>query len=76
LISLAQEISSAILREMRFALNQQMDSVSLFSLILVGQPELRRTLRKNKYETIAQRIRLQYYLTGLTVDETAAYIRH
>lgn len=76
IIDEAQEISPAMLLELRFALNQQMDSVSLFSLILVGQPELRRTLRKNKYEAIAQRIRLQYHLAGLTADETAAYIRH
>ena len=76
IIDEAQEISPTMLLELRFALNQQMDSVSLFSLILVGQPELRYTLRKNKYAAIAQRISLQYHLTGLTADETAAYIRH
>ena len=72
----AQDISPAMLMELRFALNQQMDAVSLFALVLVGQPELRRTLRKNKYEAIAQRIRLQYHLTGLTQEETAEYIRY
>jgi len=72
----AQDISPSMLLELRFALNHQMDSVSLFSIILVGQPELRRTLRMNKYEAIAQRIHLQYHLSGLNVQETAAYIRH
>lgn len=53
-----------------------MDSASLLSLILVGQPELRRILRMNKYEAIAQRIHLQYHLSGLTSQESATYIRH
>ena len=44
----------------------------MLSLILVGQPELRRILRMNKYEAIAQRIHLQ----GLTTQESATYIRH
>lgn len=72
----AQDISPSMLLELRFALNHQMDSASLFSIILVGQPELRRTLRMNKYEAIAQRIHLQYHLCGLNAQETAAYIRH
>lgn len=72
----AQDISPSTLLELRFALNHQMDSASLFSIILVGQPELRRTLRMNKYEAIAQRIHLQYHLSGLNAQETAAYIRH
>lgn len=45
-------------------------------MILVGQPELRRILRLKKYEATAQRIGLQYHLTGLTKEETIAYIRH
>ncbi len=72
----AQDISPSMLLELRFALNHQMDSISLFSIILVGQPELRRTLRMNKYEAIAQRIHLQYHLSGLNAQETATYIRH
>ncbi len=72
----AHDISPALLLELRFALNQQMDAVSLFSLILVGQSELRRTLRKNKYESVAQRIQLQFHLTGLSESETTGYVRH
>jgi len=53
-----------------------MDATSLFSLVLVGQPELRRTLKLNKHEALSQRVRLQYHLTGLTADDTANYIRH
>lgn len=72
----AQEMSLSMLAELRFVVNQQMDSYSLFPLILVGQPELRRILRLKKHEAIAQRIPMQYHLSGITAEETAAYIRH
>ena len=72
----AQDVAPSLLLELRFALNQHMDATSLFSLVLVGQPELRRTLKLNKHEALSQRVRLQYHLTGLTADDTASYIRH
>lgn len=55
----AQEMNPSMLSEIRFVVNHQMDSCSLFPLILVGQPEFRRTLRLKKYEAIAQRIPMQ-----------------
>lgn len=72
----AHEMSETMIQELRFAVSQHMDSCSLFPLILVGQPELRKMLRLKKYEATAQRIGLQYHLTGLTKEETIAYIRH
>jgi len=69
-------MSETMLGELRFVVNHQMDSCSLFPLIMVGQPELRRTLRLKKYEAITQRIPLQYHLGGLSPEETANYIRH
>jgi type II secretory pathway predicted ATPase ExeA len=72
----AQEMSTSMLTELRFLVNHQMDSCSLFPLILVGQPELRRLLRLNKHEAIAQRISLQYHLGGLSAEETKTYIKH
>ncbi|MBT9147174.1 MAG: hypothetical protein DDT32_00926 [Syntrophomonadaceae bacterium] len=71
-----QEMTKTMLVELRFAVNHQLDSSSLFPLILVGQSELRRTLRLKKYEAVAQRIPMQYHLGGLTPEETKAYIRH
>ena len=72
----AQDMSDTMLLELRFITNHQMDSVSLFPLILIGQPELRRTLRLKKYEAISQRVQLQYHLGGLTKEESFSYIRH
>lgn len=72
----AQEMSDAMLGELRFVVSHQMDSCSLFPLILVGQSELRRTLRLKKHDALAQRIPLLFHLGGLYPEETAAYIRH
>jgi len=72
----AQEMSEAMLLELRFVLHYNLDSCALFPLILVGQPELRKLLRLKKYEATVQRIGLQYHLTGMTKEETFAYIRH
>lgn len=72
----AQEMSEAMMLELRFILSYNMDSSTLFPLILVGQPELRKQLRLKKYEATVQRIGLQYHLMGLTKEETYAYIRH
>jgi type II secretory pathway predicted ATPase ExeA len=72
----AHEMSGEMIGELRFVLNHNIDSRSLFALILVGQPELRKMLRLKKHEATAQRIGLQYHLIAMTKEETFAYIRH
>ncbi|WP_243137475.1 ExeA family protein [Heliorestis convoluta] len=76
IIDEAQDVTPAMLLELRYILNSSMDARSLLSLILVGQPELRITLRKNRYDAIAQRVSLQYHLNGFNEEETSSYIRH
>ncbi|MBD2846692.1 ABC transporter [Paenibacillus sp. IB182496] len=70
------EMSEAMLLELRFVMSHQMDARSLFPVLLAGQPELRKRLRLKKYEAISQRIGIQYHLGGMSREETAAYIRH
>jgi len=41
----AHEMNEAMLLELRFVMSHQMDSRSLFPVLLSGQPELRRKLR-------------------------------
>jgi len=72
----AHEMSEAMLLELRFVMNYQMDARSLFPVLLAGQPELRKKLRLKKYEAISQRIGMQYHLNGMSREETAGYIRH
>lgn len=72
----AQDMSEAMIQELRYIRNQDMDGCSSFSLLLAGQPEIRVKMRMKKYQAISQRISLSYHLHGLSETETAAYIRH
>lgn len=53
-----------------------MDAVTPFTCIVVGQPDLRATLRLKVFEAIYQRVGLRFHLTGLNEAETAAYVTH
>lgn len=71
----AQEMTDAMLEELRFVHRRQTDARPLFAFILSGQPELRRRLRMRRHEAITQRVTAAYHLAGMTKEETAAYIR-
>jgi len=66
----------------RILTNFQYDSLSPFALVLVGQPELRATLRLRIFEPThlrwvpGQRVGVRYHLGGLEEQETRAYIEH
>jgi general secretion pathway protein A len=57
-------------------LNFEMDSRSYLSLVLVGQPLLRRTLSLAMHEALRQRVAVHYHLEGLARDELDAYLDH
>lgn len=71
----AHDILPEMLLEFRIIMNHDMDSESLFPIILAGQPEFRRTLKLKKYEAVSQRIKMQYHLSGMSKNETTAYIK-
>lgn len=71
-----QGLPPGMVHEMRFILNTTMDAVTPFTCILVGQPDLRATLRLKVFEAIYQRVGLRFHLTGLNEAETAAYVAH
>lgn len=62
--------------EIRLLTNCQLDDQSLFSLVLIGQPELRKRLSRRHYEPLLQRISIHYHLKELNFDETCSYIKH
>ena len=70
----AHLLSREMLEEIRFLLNVRMDSYSALSLILVGQTELRDTLKLQVNKAIWQRVDMRFHLPALNRDETAAYI--
>lgn len=65
-----------MLEEIRFLTNFRMDSFSPMSLILLGQPELRRILSTQIYEAIVQRLNLRFHLPGMSLEDTRSYILH
>lgn len=72
----AQNLDAAALEELRTLSNVNADKDQLLQLILVGQPELERTLQCPELRQLAQRVVAHFHLTPFSEDETAAYIRH
>jgi type II secretory pathway predicted ATPase ExeA len=62
------------LDELRLLTNLQLDDANLFSLILIGQPELRNRLFTGYFEPFRQRIGIQYHLSPLNLVEVREYI--
>ncbi len=62
------------LQELRFFLNNDIDSHSPVSLILAGQTELRDSLQRKCCEAIKQRIAYPVYLEAMGRDLTERYI--
>jgi general secretion pathway protein A len=73
----AHLLSREMLEEIRFLLNLRMDSYSSLSLILIGQTELRETLKLQVNKAISQRVDMRFHLPALSKEETGAYVaRH
>jgi type II secretory pathway predicted ATPase ExeA len=62
--------------EIRLLTNFQLDDRNLISVVLMGQPELRKRLTHRVYEPLRQRIGMQYNLRPLSLEETADYLAH
>jgi len=72
----AQNMSAETLEELRMLSNINADKHQVLQVILVGQRELRDTLRRPDLVQFAQRIAVDYHLEPLTREETAEYISH
>jgi general secretion pathway protein A len=74
IIDEAQNLSDDALEEIRLFSNLQVDNQNLLQIMLVGQPELKEKLMQPRHVPFAQRIAVNFYLTGLSKDETRDYI--
>lgn len=72
----AQNLSPALLEQLRLLSNVNEAGELILQIFLVGQPELRATLQRQDLRQLAQRISADYHLRPFSADETAAYIRH
>ena len=62
------------LEEIRLLLNMQRNDGYNLTLVLMGQPEFRLSLRRSPQ--LLQRMAIRYHLGPLAPDETPAYLRH
>lgn len=71
----AHYLNPKIIDDLKILFDFQMDSKDYTTIILVGQEELKRELSKVNYETIQQRILVNYKYEGLTREEVKDYIK-
>jgi type II secretory pathway predicted ATPase ExeA len=71
----AHLLSNQELESLRMLTNCDMDSQSVFALVLVGQPTLRRRLKLAVLAALDQRIGVRYQMAGMDPAETTAYLK-
>ncbi|MCE5229797.1 AAA family ATPase [bacterium] len=76
IIDEAQNLRPETLEQIRMISNLETETAKLIQIVMVGQPELRRTLGLPELEQLNQRITVRYHITTLEPDEIAEYIRH
>lgn len=72
----AQNLGVEGLEELRVLSNVNAGKHTLIQTILIGQPELRKLLKRRSLRQFAQRIAMEYHLEPMQPEETAAYIAH
>ena len=76
MIDEAQNLTVALLEEIRLLSNLETDRAKLLQIILVGQPELKKTLMLPELIQLRQRISINYHISPLSIDEIGEYIKH
>jgi len=72
----AQAMPPETLEALRLMTNLETESRKLLQVVLFGQPELNRTLARQEFRQLQQRITFSQPLRALTEEETEAYIAH
>ncbi|MDE2029138.1 MAG: AAA family ATPase [Alphaproteobacteria bacterium] len=72
----AQNLTPAMLEDLRMLSNVNNEKDQMLQIILVGQPELLETLKRPDLRQFVQRISAHCHIDPMTAAETAAYIRH
>lgn len=72
----AHLLAPELFDQLRFLLNDDMDSACLLTLVLLGQPDLAHKLRFAPYEALHQRIAVRFHLKPFDLEETVGYVKH
>jgi general secretion pathway protein A len=70
----AQGLKPELLEEIRLLSNLETSRSKLLQIVLLGQPELDKTLSQPEFRQLRQRINLRYRLAPLPEQETKEYI--
>jgi len=76
IIDEAQNLSPAVLEQIRLLTNLETNERKLVRIILLGQPELAEMLDRREMRQLVQRVTARYHLAALTRDDARAYIAH
>jgi len=76
LVDEAHRLTPELLEGLRLLSNLDTEKEKLMYLLLVGQPELDRTLSTKEMRPLAQRISVRYHLKPFNFRETRSYVRH
>lgn len=76
LIDEAQNLSHSVLEQIRLLSNLETEREKLLQIVLVGQPELDRTLRLASLRQLRERIVVWYELRPLKPTQVPRYINH
>jgi type II secretory pathway predicted ATPase ExeA len=71
-----QNLDAPLLEELRVLSNINAGGRAALQVVLVGQPEIRATLRRPEMRQFVQRIGIEYHLQTLDLGETREYVRH
>jgi len=72
----AQNLSLKNLEEIRMLSNFETTKGKLIQIVLVGQPELVKTINRPELKQLKQRIQVRYHLSALNLSEVKEYIGH
>ena len=72
----AQNFSAPLLEELRLLTCMDSEKSRSINIVLVGQPQLSRTLASPDLDQLRQRCRLRFHLNALSASETPDYIKH
>ena len=76
IIDEAQNLSPAVLEQIRLLTNLETNDKKLLRIILLGQPELGEMLNRTELRQLAQRITARFHLTPLSKEDVHAYVNH
>lgn len=65
-----------VLEQLHVMMNFEQDSKPWLSIILVGLPDLRETLKRNVLSSLASRIPIRLHVPPLDADQVKVYVRH